>query len=230
MIGYSYETQTAEMPYLSSIFLYTDGLTEAEDADHHLFGEDQMIETIQQMENTSAKELIIRMEQAVANHVLGAEQSDDLTMLDIQYLRKQDEVIMHRHLVIVNKLDEITRLSEFVESVCDEVAVDPSLTMNLNLAIEEAVTNVILYAYPEGMEDRIYIEAVCNPNPRRLKFIISDWGKAFDPTTKDDVDISLGVEDRPIGGLGIHLIRQIMDSVNYERVDGKNILTLRKKL
>jgi len=230
MTGYSYETQTAEMPYLSSIFLYTDGLTEAEDADHHLFGEDQMIETIQQMENTSAKELIIRMEQAVANHVLGAEQSDDLTMLDIQYLRKQDEVIMHRHLVIVNKLDEITRLSEFVESVCDEVAVDPSLTMNLNLAIEEAVTNVILYAYPEGMEDRIYIEAVCNPNPRRLKFIISDWGKAFDPTTKDDVDISLGVEDRPIGGLGIHLIRQIMDSVNYERVDGKNILTLRKKL
>ena len=230
MTGYSYETQTAEMPYLSSIFLYTDGLTEAEDADHHLFGEDQMIETIQQMENISAKELIIRMEQAVANHVLGAEQSDDLTMLDIQYLRKQDEVIMHRHLVIVNKLDEITRLSEFVESVCDEVAVDPSLTMNLNLAIEEAVTNVILYAYPEGMEDRIYIEAVCNPNPRRLKFIISDWGKAFDPTTKDDVDISLGVEDRPIGGLGIHLIRQIMDSVNYERVDGKNILTLRKKL
>ena len=230
MSGFNYEVQTVTMPYKSNIFLYTDGLTEAENAEHCLYGEEQMIKTIQQCVDGSTKDMILRMEQSVANHVLGAEQSDDLTMLDIQYLRKQDEVIMHRQLVIVNKLDEITRLAEFVESVCEEVTIDPSLTMNLNLAIEEAVTNVILYAYPEGIEDRIYIEAVCNPNPRRIKFIISDWGKAFDPTTKDDVDITLSAEDRPIGGLGIHLIRQIMDSVNYERVEGKNILTLRKKL
>ncbi|MBQ4174233.1 MAG: ATP-binding protein, partial [Prevotella sp.] len=63
-----------------------------------------------------------------------------------------------------------------------------------------------------------------------LKFVISDWGKPFDPTSMEEVDTTLSVEERPIGGLGIHLVRQIMDSINYERIDGKNVLTLRKKL
>ena len=63
-----------------------------------------------------------------------------------------------------------------------------------------------------------------------IKFIIVDSGLAFDPTKKEDVDITLGVEERSIGGLGIHLVRQIMDSVNYERIKGKNVLTLTKKL
>ena len=170
------------------------------------------------------------MEESVSAFTVGAEQSDDLTMLTIQYLHKQDIVIYHQQLVISNKVEEISKLASFVDEVCEKSGVDSTLSMNLNLALEEAVTNVILYAYPEGMEERIEIEAVCNPSPKRLKFIISDWGKAFDPTAKDDVDITMSAEERPIGGLGIHLIRQIMDSVNYERLEGKNILTLRKKL
>ena len=67
-------------------------------------------------------------------------------------------------------------------------------------------------------------------NKSELSFIISDTGKPFDPTAKAEVDITLSAEDRAIGGLGIHLIRQIMDHINYERVDGHNILTLIKKL
>ena len=65
---------------------------------------------------------------------------------------------------------------------------------------------------------------------RLLKFVISDSGTPFDPTAKAEVDTTLSAEERGIGGLGIHLIRQIMDTINYERVDGKNVLTLRKKL
>ena len=67
-------------------------------------------------------------------------------------------------------------------------------------------------------------------NDEKLKFVISDSGKPFDPTAKGKVDITLSAEDRPIGGLGIHLVREIMDSVNYEYSDGKNVLTLRKSL
>ena len=67
-------------------------------------------------------------------------------------------------------------------------------------------------------------------NDERLKFVISDSGTPFDPTAKAEVDTTLSAEERGIGGLGIHLIRQIMDTINYERVDGKNVLTLRKKL
>ena len=64
----------------------------------------------------------------------------------------------------------------------------------------------------------------------RLKFSIIDSGTPFDPTAKEEVDTTLAAEERSIGGLGIHLVRQLMDSINYERVGGKNILTLRKKI
>ena len=84
------------------------------------------------------------------------------------------------------------------------------------------------YAYPSGTHGTVKIEA--QANDVRLKFVISDSGSPFDPTTKKEVDTTLSAEERSIGGLGIHLVRQIMDSINYERVDGMNVLTLRKKL
>ena len=67
-------------------------------------------------------------------------------------------------------------------------------------------------------------------NEVQLKIIITDSGKPFDPTTKEKIDTTLPAEERMIGGLGIHLVREIMDSINYERTNGKNVLTLRKKL
>jgi sigma-B regulation protein RsbU (phosphoserine phosphatase) len=100
--------------------------------------------------------------------------------------------------------------------------------MPLNLALEEAVVNVMQYAYPAGTHGTVTIEAVFNKE--QLKFILSDAGTPFDPTAKEDVDVSLEVVDREIGGLGIHLIRQIMDDISYEYKDGKNVLTLHKKI
>ena len=100
--------------------------------------------------------------------------------------------------------------------------------MKLNLAIEEAVVNVMNYAYPQDTVGDIKIEAKGDDN--LLEFIISDTGTPFDPTTKAEVDTTLSAEERPIGGLGIHLVRNIMDSINYEHVNGKNILALIKKL
>jgi sigma-B regulation protein RsbU (phosphoserine phosphatase) len=84
------------------------------------------------------------------------------------------------------------------------------------------------YAYPAGEKGDVDIEAMINDE--YLVFVISDSGTPFDPTAKAEVDTTLSAEERGIGGLGIHLIRQIMDTINYERVEGKNVLTLRKKL
>ena len=98
----------------------------------------------------------------------------------------------------------------------------------MNLALEEAVTNVIMYAYPEGTDGLVDIDA--HVGEGNLSFVISDGGKAFDPTAKGEVDVSATVEQRQIGGLGIHLIRQIMDGVSYERKEDKNYLILTKKI
>ena len=96
----------------------------------------------------------------------------------------------------------------------------------MNLAIEEAIVNVMEYAYPKGDQETIKVDLEITDGC--MTFVISDRGIPFDPTTRGNVDITLSAEERPIGGLGIHLVKTLMDSVNYQYVDGWNILKLSK--
>ncbi|MBQ4183542.1 MAG: ATP-binding protein [Bacteroidales bacterium] len=130
--------------------------------------------------------------------------------------------------MLQNDTSQISKLAGFVEAVCESRQLSPDLSMSLNLAIEEAVTNVILYAYPEGTKGYVDIEAQSEEDS--LVFIISDSGKAFDPTSIPPADVTASLEDRKIGGLGIFLVRNIMDEVSYERIGGKNVLKLKKSL
>ena len=132
-----------------------------------------------------------------------------------------------RKLVLPNDIVTIPQLNEFIDTVAEEVGLDMSLTMSLNLALEEAVVNVMDYAYPEGQRGDVDIEVTADQ--QWLTFVISDTGIAFDPTAKEDVDTTLSAEERPIGGLGIFLVRQLMDVIDYKREGNKNVLTLRKK-
>ena len=135
---------------------------------------------------------------------------------------------MANNLLIHNNIQQIPQLADFVETIAAEKHLDHSLTLSLNLALEEAVTNVIMYAYPEGTDGLVDIEAIIHENS--LSFIISDSGRAFDPTAEPDADTTLNAEERQVGGLGIYLVRSIMDSVNYERSGGKNILSMTKNI
>ena len=96
------------------------------------------------------------------------------------------------------------------------------------MVLEEAVSNVILYAY--GKEVQKEITLLANMSNNNLIFVLTDSGKEFDPTKVPDADVTLSAEEREIGGLGIFLIRQIMDMVEYQRIDGKNVLTMQKQL
>jgi sigma-B regulation protein RsbU (phosphoserine phosphatase) len=173
-------------------------------------------------------EVIKAITDAVHTFVGEADQSDDLTMLAIQYTKQHQDIVYQRTLTLANDLKRVPRLNEFIDDVCESNGFDMATIMQINLAIEEAVVNVMNYAYPEGTKGDITIEAKSDGTD--MIFIISDTGTPFDPTAKPEVDITLSAEDRAIGGLGIHLIRQIMDHINYERTDGHNILTLIKKL
>lgn len=136
--------------------------------------------------------------------------------------------MMQRSILLSNDTREVPRLAAFVDEVCEALGFNANVTMQMNLAIEEAVVNVMNYAYPLGTHGDISIEA--QSDDERLKFIITDSGSPFDPTVKADADTTLSLEERPIGGLGIHLVRQLMDAVSYARVDGHNVLTLKKIL
>ena len=229
--SWKYTLQEAQVFTGTTIFLFTDGLTEAMDANQSQFQMERVTDVASQAlakQHLEPQQLISEMTEAVHQFVGNAEQSDDLTMMAIQYIRQQRDVKLRKSLVLPNDTQEVPRLNDFVAEVCEAVGLDSIVAMQVKLAIEEAVVNVMKYAYPQGTRGDVTIEAVSND--MRLKFTIIDSGKPFDPTVLPEVDTTLPAKERRIGGLGIHIVRQFMDSINYERSGNLNILAIRKNL
>ena len=231
MPKWKYTLQEAQIFTGTTIFLFTDGLTEAMDVNKAQFQMDRVndvaIKALSQQQQ-EPKQLISQMTEAVHQFVGDAEQSDDLTMMAIQYIREQTDVRMRKSIVLANDKSEVPKLNAFVDEVCMAVGFDDRTSKKIKVAIEEAVVNVINYAYPPGTKSDVTIEAASND--MRLKFTIIDKGIPFDPTVQAAADTTLPAKERRIGGLGIHIMRQNMDSINYERIDNLNVLTLRKKI
>ena len=224
---WSFQEQQTDLRPGDGLYLYTDGISEAENPRQELFGTDRMAEVLR--EERTPMEHLEEMKAAISAFVEDAPQSDDITMLFIRYLNDNTQSNdMARHLILHNDIQQIPQLAEFVETIAEEKNLDQATTMSLNLALEEAVTNVILYAYPDGIDGLVDLEAFIREDC--LEFILSDSGKPFDPTAAPDADITLGVDDRNIGGLGIYLVRNIMDTVSYRYDNGKNVLTMIKKI
>jgi sigma-B regulation protein RsbU (phosphoserine phosphatase) len=220
--GTVFKEQERILNYDDALLLYTDGLTEAENTTHDQFGEKRMLTALHGRKSALAH--LETIKQNISEFVGDAPQSDDLTMLFLHYLGGQPPT----RLVLGNDIRQLSLLPRWMESVTRDTGLDELSLTNLNLAIEEAVTNVMCYAYPEGESGELELEAVRKDH--RLEFILSDSGKPFDPTAVPDADTTASVEDRPIGGLGIYLVRTIMDSVRYERKDGKNYLYMTKNI
>ncbi len=231
MPTWKYTQQEALIFTGTTIFLFTDGLTEAMNAEYAQFQMERINDVANRAlakQQQEPRQLISQMTEAVHQFVGDAEQSDDLTMMAIQYIKQQRDVQMRKSIVLTNDTQEVPRLNVFVEEVCQAVGFDQVVTMQVKVAVEEAVVNVMKYAYPSGQRGDVSIEAASNDV--RLKITIIDSGKPFDPTVQAEVDTTLSANQRNIGGLGIHLMRQNMDSINYERMDDLNVLTLRKKI
>ncbi len=127
-----------------------------------------------------------------------------------------------KKLTLHNDVAEVPLLAEWVEQLGEELGLEMPEVFQLNLALEEAVVNVMNYAY----EDSGLIDLSAKVVDSEIIFVLEDSGKAFDPTKVDDPDITLSAEDRDIGGLGIFLVQQLMSGVTYSREDGKNVLTM----
>jgi serine/threonine-protein kinase RsbW len=135
---------------------------------------------------------------------------------------------MNKKLIIKNHVGELERVNKFIEEIGEELGLDMELLMNLNLVMEEMVSNVIFYAYPEGKTAEI--ELVAESNGKELTFMLSDQGKEFDPTAKEDADPDVNPMEREIGGMGIFIVKNIMNQVTYQRLEGKNLLTMKKEI
>ena len=203
-----------------TLFLYTDGLTEAENIRKELFGERRALETAAISGTLTASEQMERMQQAVHTFVDGAEQSDDLTLLVIRFMGNDNTLCMS------NDIEELNKLEPFLNGIFEREHLDMSMLPQIDLALEEAVTNIIMYAYPEG--EKGTAELTVEVADGQISATLIDSGTPFNPLQQQEANLDVSLEERKIGGLGIHLIREIMDVVEYAYEDGRNVLKMKK--
>lgn len=237
--GIRYECQEMQLTENEALLAYTDGLTEAENASHELFGEQRTLDTVARHAASSARELIGDIKQELDTFVGNAEQSDDLTLLCVRLTKgtadkEQDAYPCGKtteKLTVANEIGESQKLEPFVETIGARLQLPPQTVMSINLALEEMLVNTIQYAYPEGTKGEIELSAHWDgEQPTHVTFKLTDHGAVFDPTKVESPDTTLGAAERPTGGLGIFLARKMMDEVEYARKDGENILVMKKYL
>ena len=232
--GARYDEAMLDMADGQALLLYTDGVTEAENAVQEQFGTRCLLDVFSQSAPYSVKTIIENLQQELLRFAAGAEQTDDITMLcvrmnglwDMPESKTQNE----RTLVVDNRLEEASRLQPFVEEIGETLHLPANLTFSLNLALEEALVNAISYAYPEGEKGNITLKASWENEPTAIEFELIDSGKMFNPLMVRKPDMTQDVENRHVGGLGVFLMRSLMDDVTYQYRNGKNCLMMKKYL
>ncbi len=230
MDGITYKMQELDLCPGDKIYLYTDGVTEATDIDNALYGEKRLQELLCANTGDTPEECLDRVKDDIDRFVGDAEQFDDITMLTVTYngTDTEGDCDMEER-VFPAKDSALADAMGFLEKKLDACGASVKTTMQLSIVLEELFVNVAHYAYPEA-EGSLTLGLGYNKDTGIFSMKIADEGIPFDPTAKSDPDITLAAEDRSIGGLGIFMVKKTMDTVDYERLDGRNVLTATKKI
>ncbi len=134
-----------------------------------------------------------------------------------------------KEITVPARLDQLTEVTAWMDEALEALDCPPKAQMQMDMAIDEIFGNIAHYAYPDG-DGSATVQLNFDEAQRVVSLVFIDRGQPFDPLKKPDPDTTLAAEERKIGGLGIFLVKKIMDEVNYCYRDGQNILTVRKKL
>ena len=126
-----------------------------------------------------------------------------------------------------NKLSELERFNQILTEFGMRQGLAPEVVHDLNLAVEEILANIISYAYTDGREHEIRVRL--SAQPEEVKAELEDDGEPFNPLEAPEPDTAKPLEERTIGGLGIHLVRKLTDGLEYKRQGDRNLLTIKKK-
>lgn len=212
-------TQTS-IPFApgSMLFLYTDGLTEAENSDGIPFGEDRLLSLIEDLHTSQPDDVIASVNEAVTDYSI-MPLSDDITMMCIGTATR---------ISLSYDINEITQLADFIDRTACTYRWNADLTQRVNLILEEAVSNIINHSVPT--HDKADITVALTDLCGDIQIDITDCSPPFNPLESAPViDTNLPAEQRPVGGLGLFLISRLVASAEYEYHDNKNHLSLHLK-
>jgi anti-sigma regulatory factor (Ser/Thr protein kinase)/HAMP domain-containing protein len=229
MPGIEYEQEQLRLEVDSKLILYTDGVTEAFNNVNEAFGDDRLLAYIEQSAKLGTKYIVNGIFEAVDRFVEGAEQSDDITVFCLRYVAwecREDAVSID--LQLKNELTEIDRALQSFATFCKRTQLTEDMQNSVSIVLDDLLNNIINYAFENSEAHEI--EVSYRADKQRLIIEVVDDGVEFDPFLREEPDIESDIDGREIGGLGIHMIKSIMDDYFYKRIKGRNHVTLMKRL
>jgi sigma-B regulation protein RsbU (phosphoserine phosphatase) len=206
------------------LFMYTDGVTEAMSKDNELFGEQRLLAALNENKDCYPHDLLQAVKREVDNYADGTEQADDITMLVFKITESTDEPV--KKIKLQAKIENLSRVINFVNTELEKNNCKPDKHDMIDVAVEEIFVNIANYAYEPGTGDVTMFVSVTDKAEIRFE----DKGKYYNPIECADPNLDTDLSHREIGGLGVYLVKKLVDSIEYSRIDGKNILTITKNL
>ncbi len=228
MEGTRYRMGTMILQPGDRLFLYTDGVTEATSGANELYGAARLEAVLNANADAAPGALLPAVKADIDAFVGGAPQFDDITMLGLQF-----KETTHREdpneMTVDARIENIPAVTDFVNEHLARLDCPPKAQSQIDVAVDELFGNIAHYAYaPDTGQATVRVEAA--ESPRSVTVTFTDKGRPYDPLAAEDPDVTLSAEERQVGGLGVFMVKQIMDEVKYEYRDGQNILTIRKEL
>ena len=218
-----YHTERITIPSGSRLYVFSDGVYEIDRPHMAMMGYDDFLTLLKSNETNAGLDGILAM---VREYQGSAVFEDDFSLMEFHFLEatpaSRETLLLH------NSMDEWGKLLRFTEEFVFHHGISKEDLVNIDVILEEVVTNILKYGGMPPDADACVIELVLKSSFLEMK--ISDSGHPFNPLLLPDVDTDKGIEDRPIGGLGIHFVKKLTLSQHYEYRDGKNVLTLVKEL
>ena len=228
MEGINFKEYELQLKPGSKLFVYTDGVPEATDADNAFFGTERMVAALNEKSDAAfPKQILGSVRRAVNGFVKEAEQFDDLTMMCLEYRGKYSNEA--KELTVPADKKKLDEVLAFIDGELEAVDCPVKVQMQIDVAVEEIFVNIASYSYPDG-DGNATVRLQMSDDNSEVTVTLIDEGVQYDPTAKTDPDVSLSAEERGIGGLGIYITKKFMEDVVYEYVDGRNHLKLRKLL
>lgn len=233
MEGIRYRKNELTMEPGDRLFLYTDGVTEATNADNQLYGEERLKQFMDGHIEDGVAEVLPGLKKDIDNFVGEAPQFDDITMLVLDLKKNKagkgmETMLFSTEKVFPAKDAVLSEVLEFAETEMEKRGCPMKAIMQLTVALEEIFVNIAHYAYPES-EGEAKMGIAFDEKENAILFRFTDQGIPFDPLAKPDPDVTLNAKEREIGGLGIYMMKKTMDEVSYSYENGQNILTMKKK-
>jgi sigma-B regulation protein RsbU (phosphoserine phosphatase) len=211
-----------------SLLLYTDGVTEAMNPSRTLYSDERLELFLGTTDSLAPRQIIDSLISDVRHFAGQAPQSDDITVLALQYFGTAKQMLEPVEIRVHNKLSELDSANQTLTEFGRRHRLPESVLHDLNLVVGELLTNIISYGYVDDGEHEITVRLSVEPGEIRVE--VEDDAKPFNPLEVPEADTTKPLDERVVGGLGIHLVRQLTDGLEYQRHEGKNLLTMRKRL